>query len=103
MIFTKGMTMINNFIPSSLLSKNYKYIKIYSSDEIETSIIGSTAVLLDVMRPSEEEMESKDNPIVSYIVSPYYMYDKSKYPQFLSGSGSFHFPWLKLTFIKFLC
>ena len=43
------------------------------------------------MRPSEEEMESKGNPIVSYIVSPYYMYNKSKYPQFLSGSGIFHF------------
>ena len=90
MIFIKGMTTINYFLPSSLSSKNYKCIKIYSSDEIETSILGSTAVLLDVVRPSEEEMESKDNPILSYIVSPYYMYDKSKYPQFLSGSGIFH-------------
>ena len=77
MIFIKGMTIINYCLPSSLLSENYKFIKIYSLDEIETSIIGSTAVLLDVVRPSEEEMESKDNPILSYIVSPYYMYDKT--------------------------
>ena len=52
-------------------------------------LFGSTEVLLGVMRPSQEEMESNDTQILPYIFSPYYMYDKKVYPQFLSGSGNF--------------
>ena len=59
-------------------------------------LFGSTEVLLGVMRPSQEEMESNDTKILPYIFSPYYMYDKKEYPQFLSGSGNF------VVFLKWL-
>ena len=66
----------------SSFKKNYYHY-------LEPPLFGSTDVLLDVMRPSEEQMESKDNQILPYIFSPYYMYNKNQYPQFLSGSGNF--------------
>ena len=52
-------------------------------------LFGSTEVLLGVVRPTQEELESKHHKILPYIVSPSYMYDKKEYPQFLSGSGNF--------------
>ena len=50
-------------------------------------VIGGTGVLLDVVRPNKVDYEGT-NRILQYIFSPYYMYDKPKYPQFLSGSGN---------------
>ena len=66
----------------SSFKKNYYHY-------LEPPLFGSMEVLLNVMRPSEEQMESKENQILPYIYSPYYMYDKNEYPQFLSGSGNF--------------
>ena len=50
-------------------------------------ILGGTGVLLDVVRPNKVDYEGTTR-ILPYIFSPYYMYDKPKYPQFLSGSGN---------------
>ena len=50
-------------------------------------VIGGTGVLLDVVRPNKVDYEGI-NRILPYIFSPNYMYDKPKYPQFLSGSGN---------------
>ena len=54
-------------------------------------ILGGTGVLLDVVRPNKVDYEGT-NRILPYIFSPYYMYDKRKYPQFLSGSGNLSLP-----------
>ena len=82
----ENLTRDSNYIQSTVHKTKFKTCSLERNND---AIFGSTGVLLDVVRPTKEEMESKDNQILSYIVSPYYMYDQEYYPQFLSGSGKF--------------
>ena len=64
----------------------YNKTDVFRSFGKNMPLIGSTGVLLDVMRAPREYLLGT-NLVLPYIFTPMYMYDKKYYPQFLSGSG----------------